>query len=51
MPHFKVKVPFDFAGAIKVMRANGNINIELACVIKWRRVKLGNNFTCVLSKS
>lgn len=29
MPHFKVKLPFDFAGAIKVMRANNNINIEL----------------------
>ena len=29
MPHFKVKIPFDFAGAIKVMRANNNINIGL----------------------
>lgn len=29
MPHFKVKLPFDFAGTIKVMRANNNINIEL----------------------
>ena len=29
MPHFKVKLPFNFAGAIKVMRANNNINIEL----------------------
>ena len=26
------------------------ILMKLVCVIKWWRVKLGNNFTCVLSK-
>ena len=25
--------------------------VQFVCVIKWRRVKLGNNFTRVLSKS
>ena len=33
MPHFKVKVPFDFVGAIKVMRANNNIKYSKRKVI------------------
>ena len=46
MPHFKVKLPFDFAGAIKVMRANNNINIvKVSCHhfgTRWRTLFFDN---------